>query len=64
MSDIIEKLKQIQSLISECISSQGTGEYEEEEESEEVEGSESTGGGDEAGDKIKMAASLLKKRMG
>jgi len=63
MSDIIEKLKQIQSLISECISSQGEGEYEEEE-SEAVEGAESIGGGDEAGDKIKMAASLLKKRMG
>lgn len=60
MSDIVEKLKQIQSLISECISSQEGGEYEEESE----EGSESIGGGDEAGDKIKMAASMLKKRMG
>lgn len=63
MSDIIEKLKQIQSLIAECISSQEGGEYEDEE-SEEVESEPSSFGGKDAGDKIKMAATMLKKRMG
>jgi hypothetical protein len=64
MSDIVEKLKQIKGLIDECISAQGAGEYEEEESEEESSPSESIGGGDDAGDKIKLAATMLKKRMG
>ena len=64
MSDIIEKLKQIQGLISECISSQGEEESPEEDAGEEEDTETYSDSGDEAGDKIKMAASLLKKRMG
>lgn len=55
---IKQKLQQIQSLVSECLSAEEGGEYEDES-NEEVEPS-----GDEAGDKIKMAASLLKRKMG
>jgi hypothetical protein len=56
---IKQKLQQIQSLVSECLSAEEGGEYEEEESMEEVEPS-----GDVAGDKIKMAASMLKRKMG
>ena len=56
---IKEKLQQIKDLIDECLSEEG-GEYEEDESGE----SESIGGGEDAGDKIKMAATMLKKRMG
>lgn len=64
MDDILEKLKQIQSLISECISSQSGEESDEgEEETSEGEGTSESLGGDNAGDKIKMASAMLKKRM-
>jgi hypothetical protein len=62
MSDVIEKLKQIQSLISECISSYDGEESDEGE--EEYSEEDSIGGGEDAGDKIKLAATMLKKRMG
>ena len=55
--DITEKLKMIQSLVAECLDAQGG---EEEEEMMEEPASESS---QEAGDKIKFAANLLKKRM-
>lgn len=63
MADIIEKLKSIRNMIDECIS-----EYEGEESDEgESEGGEESysdsSSSKDVGDKIKMAASILKKRM-
>lgn len=60
-SKIKEKLTQIQSLISECLSEESY-EDESEEMSEESESADSNS--EQAGDKIKMAASMLKRRMG
>ena len=63
MDEIIEKLKSIRGMIDECISSYGG---EESLDEEEVESSfpEKASSGDEVGDKIKLAATMLKKRMG
>lgn len=58
MADIKEKLNKIKMLIDECLA-ESDGESYEEEDSEMEDSS-----GDEPGDKIKMAAAMLKRKMG